>query len=77
MSLHQLGLSDLLSDLKLHEMYPEELFLVGIQPLEMEMGLNLSDPIFHKMNDIVSIVLFKLDNWGINKSLSVKISARH
>ena len=73
MSLHQLGLSDLLSDLILHDMYPEELFLVGIQPLKMDMGLDLSDLISSKMNDIITIVLLKLNNWGINHIFCVTV----
>lgn len=72
MSLHQLGLSDLLGDLKLHEIYPEELYLVGIQPLKMDIGLNLSELIYAKLDDIISIVLHQLNNWGINHSYCVK-----
>jgi len=74
-SLHQLGLSDLLSDLKLHGIYPEELFLVGIQPSIMDMGLDLSDLISAKMDDILTITLLKLNNWGINHILSTKVPA--
>ena len=38
-SLHHLGLSDVLSLIKLLEIKPEEICLVGIQPFHVELGL--------------------------------------
>ncbi len=65
MSLHHLGITDVLSSLKLLGTGPEEIFLVGIQPASINLTMELSDTIITRMDRIIEVVLDKLDNWNI------------
>ena len=65
-SLHQLGLKDLLSYLKLTDSYPAQLVLVGIQPLKIKVGTVLSTILTKVMPNLLETVFSILRNWGIN-----------
>ncbi len=65
LSLHHLGLTDLLADLKLHDIEPSEIYLLGIQPSSMEMGLELSAVISAKMDRLIELVLQKMEQWNV------------
>ena len=64
-SLHHLGLSDVLSLIKLLDIRPSQICLVGIQPFSMELGLDVSDELKECINNITDTVLFKLNEWNI------------
>ena len=68
LSLHHLGLTDLLADMKLHDIEPSEIYLLGIQPNSMEMDLNLSELISTKQDRLVELVLQKLNEWNITSN---------
>ncbi len=65
-SLHHLGLSDVLSIIKLLDITPSEICLVGIQPVTMELGLDVSDEMKKFSDKISEAALSKLVNWGIS-----------
>ncbi|KAA3615671.1 MAG: hydrogenase maturation protease [Calditrichaeota bacterium] len=65
LSLHHLGLTDLLTDLKIHGLLPQEIFLVGMQPAKIEMGLDLSKTALTKVNILIDTVIDKLKQWSI------------
>jgi hydrogenase maturation protease len=65
LSLHHLGLSDVLSTMKLIGIKPNQISLVGIQPAIMKVGMELSDLISKKMPEFESKILSLLNNWGI------------
>jgi len=65
MSVHQIGLPDMLCAANLTGILPNELFLVGIQPKTMDTGLSLSDDIMDRMDCLVEIVITKLREWDV------------
>jgi len=65
LSLHQLGIKDLLSYLKMMDTYPEQLVLVGIQPLKIEAGMELSDVIQSKLPRLLKSIFFILNRWDV------------
>ncbi len=66
LSVHQIGLPDLLFAANLMEVTPSEMSLVGIQPKSMETSAELSDVVKQKFDDLLKEVLDKLKSWGIN-----------
>jgi hydrogenase maturation protease len=64
-SLHHLGLSDILSVIKLLDIQPAEICLVGVQPSSIEVGLEMSDEINKISKEILHSVISKLKTWGI------------
>ena len=65
LSLHQAGLADVLSVIKLTDIQSPDMMLIGVQPLQVKMGIELSDKIADKMEQILNIVTEKLEGWGI------------
>ena len=65
LSLHHVGVQDLLEIARLMGMMPEELVLVGIQPETIDMGLDLSDTIADKIIELISEVFKVLNLWGV------------
>ena len=66
MSLHHLGLKDVLSYAKLLDQTPEELCLIGIQPEKIEMEIQLSKTVNSRSHELITLVLQKLKIWGIS-----------
>lgn len=69
MSMHHLGLTDVLSNAKLLDIEPEEIFLVGMQPKSMEITMDLSEIATEQMPQVVHAVLDKLESWGVKSTL--------
>jgi hydrogenase maturation protease len=65
LSVHQIGLPDMLFAAKLMEITPAEICLIGIQPKSMETGTELSEVVHSRMNALLEAVLRKLDEWGV------------
>ena len=65
LSLHHAGLADVLSVIKLTDIPSPDMMLIGVQPLQVKMGIELSDKIADKMEQILNIVTEKLEGWGI------------
>jgi hydrogenase maturation protease len=65
LSLHHVGVQDLLEIARLMGMMPEELVLVGIQPEVIDMGLDLSQTLKVKLNKLVEEVLKIINSWGV------------
>ncbi|WP_353683703.1 HyaD/HybD family hydrogenase maturation endopeptidase [Thermodesulfovibrio sp. 3907-1M] len=65
LSLHHVGVQDLLEIARLMGIMPEELVLVGIQPEVIDVGLDLSETIAGKIGELVGVVLEILKNWGV------------
>jgi len=66
LSLHHLGLSDVLSTLQLLEIKPEEICLIGMQPASMELDLALSESIRLHLENTLEIILAELKKWEIS-----------
>jgi hydrogenase maturation protease len=68
-SLHHLGLMDVLATAQLLDVTPRNLCLIGIQPLSLEIGLELSELLQTRMEFLVAQIITKLGDWGIACSL--------
>lgn len=64
-SLHHLGLMDVLAAAELLDTSPREICLIGIQPLSLEMGLDLSGLLQEKMGLLLERIIAKLRAWGL------------
>lgn len=65
LSLHHVGLSDLLFASSFLGTRPAEIVLVGIQPETLEIGLELSKTIEGRFDKLLETVLEKLREWGL------------
>jgi len=65
LSLHHVGLSDLLFASGFLGTRPAEIVLIGIQPETMEIGLELSKTIKERFDELLDTVLGKLREWGL------------
>jgi hydrogenase maturation protease len=65
LSLHHVGLSDLLFASTFMGTRPAKIVLVGIQPETMEIGLELSKTVQGRFDRLLEAVLEKLQEWGL------------
>jgi len=65
LSLHHVGLADLLFASSFLGTRPAEIALVGIQPETLEIGLELSPTIKGRFDKLLETVLEKLREWGL------------
>jgi hydrogenase maturation protease len=73
LSLHHVGLSDLLFASRFMGNQPAKMALIGIQPETMEMGLDLSPTILRRFEELLRTVVGKLREWGLEvKEKSVR-----
>ena len=66
MSMHNLGLTDVLSHVKLLDIEPSEIFLVGIQPAVIELHDELSEIVSERVDRILEVIFMKLAEWNVN-----------
>jgi hydrogenase maturation protease len=64
-SLHHIELSDVLAMARLLNVLPAEICLIGIQPQDIELGLELTDVMQGKLELLVSRITDKLRDWGV------------
>jgi hydrogenase maturation protease len=65
LSVHHIGLADLLFTAKLMRETPLEIHLVGIQPHSLDVGIVLSDPVQSKLDMIIELTVRKLADWNV------------
>ena len=61
---HQLGISDVLAFLRLIDQVPQHIALIGIVPVDLDLGLTLSDAIADKIDEMVELVAEELRSHG-------------
>ena len=66
LSVHQIGLPDMLFAAKLMSISPPEMCLIGIQPKTMETSTEMSEEIKARFDDLYAKVLNKLREWGVS-----------
>lgn len=71
LSVHQIGIPDMLFAARLMGITPPEMCLIGIQPKSMETSTDMSEEIKGKFDDLYVKVLEKLREWGV-KPVKVK-----
>src|SRR3990172_3652992 len=65
LSVHHIGLSDVLFAAKLMRTTPLDVCLIGIQPKSLDLGLDMTDEIRVKLDDIIGLALQKLKEWNV------------
>ncbi len=65
LSPHQMGLKDLLAVAALQGFSPPEMVLVGIQPENIDLGMDLSPKVSARFDDLVQMVIRELKKWDI------------
>lgn len=63
-SVHQIGIPDMLFAASFKGVLPSEMCLVGMQPLDIELGLELSPDVQEAMPRLIEAVLERLAKWG-------------
>jgi hydrogenase maturation protease len=77
LSVHQIGLPEMLSAAALMSILPEEICLIGMQPGRLATGLDLSGVVSARFNDLVAAVVTKLSEWGIEARERPVVSVPH
>jgi hydrogenase maturation protease len=65
LSVHQMGLQDLLAVAELQGHLPAELVVWGVQPASIERGLELTPPVAAAMEEAIAGVTGELQEWGV------------
>ena len=65
LSVHQIGLPDMLFAAKLMNVMPPEICLIGIQPESMETSVEMSDVVSKGMEPLLEKVIERLREWGV------------
>lgn len=65
MSMHQVGLQELLAVMALRGHTPPRMVLLGMEPLLIEPGLDLSEPVQANLDVLVESVVAELRLWGV------------
>jgi hydrogenase maturation protease len=65
LSVHHIGLPDLLLAAKWMDIKPAKICLIGMQPEQMDMGLEMTESVSGKIGDLVNQIIRKLEGWGI------------
>jgi hydrogenase maturation protease len=65
-SLHHLGLMDVLAAAQLLGVAPKAICLIGIQPLAIETGLDLTDTLQARLPLLMARILAQLEAWGLS-----------
>jgi hydrogenase maturation protease len=68
LSLHQIGLGQVLALAEALEMAPAELVIIGVQPSRLEEGIGLSPEVEGAIPQIIRIILDELDVTGISSA---------
>jgi len=65
LSVHHIGLSDVLFAAKLLDLTPAKVRLIGIQPESLEVGLDMTECINGKIEAVIDTVIGTLKEWNI------------
>jgi hydrogenase maturation protease len=60
MSPHDVALPDMLFAAKLRDLYPKEIIVYGVQPLTVDMGLELSPPVAAQIEVVVDKIIAEM-----------------
>jgi hydrogenase maturation protease len=63
MSIHQMGFQEVLLAAKLRERYPKRIAMFGLQPASLELGLELTETISEKLQELAATVINQVKDW--------------
>lgn len=70
---HQIGLADVLAAATLTDSMPRNLVLFGVEPLEIDLGMELSAPVAEQIPCLVQMIVDELKEMGIILQLKGKM----
>jgi hydrogenase maturation protease len=65
LSPHQIGLSDVLASLEFLEAEPKDIVVIGVQPVTMELGLELSPDVAARLPEMVAMAVAEFASRGV------------
>ena len=65
LSIHQVGLSELLAAARFQGTLPDKVTLLGIEPASIEWGLELSPPVSAALDSLIEAAVLELRTWGV------------
>jgi hydrogenase maturation protease len=65
LSPHQVGLCDVLAALKLTDESPGSLTLIGVQPVSLDLAMELTPKVVAMLPSVVARVVHELEAWGV------------
>ena len=65
LSVHQMGLQDLLAVAELQGFVPNKLVVWGVQPKNIEMGTELTPEVAAAVEPVIGKILQELEEWGV------------
>ncbi|MTJ84362.1 MAG: HyaD/HybD family hydrogenase maturation endopeptidase [Telmatospirillum sp.] len=65
LSPHQVGLSDVLAALRFSGQAPRHVVLIGVQPVSLEMGMELSPDVARRLDEVLDLVSAELATIGV------------
>lgn len=65
LSVHQMGLQDLLAVAELQGTLPAEVVVLGVQAASVDVGLELSEPVAAAFEGLLAAVVDQLRDWGV------------
>jgi hydrogenase maturation protease len=69
LSVHHIGLNDVLFAAKLMNDNPPEVCLIGIQPKSLDVSLDMTDEIRVKLDTLIALAVQKLEEWNVECAL--------
>lgn len=69
LSVHNIGLADILVACELMGIKLGEIKIIGIQPCAMDFGLQMTDEINAKMPNLIQLAIKNLQEWGVECAL--------
>jgi hydrogenase maturation protease len=63
-SVHQLGFEDLMVAMKLLGDTPDEIIVIGVQPLSTDWSAELTAPVRQALDELVAVVIAQLESWA-------------
>ena len=65
LSVHHIGVSDLLFTAKLTRTTTLEVYLVGVQPKSLDVGLDMTDEVRVKLDSVIDLAIQRLKEWNV------------
>jgi hydrogenase maturation protease len=69
LSVHHIGLCDVLFAVKLMDLNPEKICLIGIQPGSTDVGLEMTETIESALGTLTDLIIMKLKAWNVTCAL--------
>jgi hydrogenase maturation protease len=69
-TVHQLGFADLMIAMRLLDESPEEVVVLGVQPVSTEWGAELTQPVQNALPAVLDAVIAQLESWTHHEALT-------